>query len=125
MDGPSRSIDGQTLKIHRWTDPQDPRPSRSIDGQTLKIIDPQDYRRTENIVSKISGQRRTPRGVEYLVEWEGWSAEHDSWVPFWDILDEQLITFFLATREVVVNTDLALWQLRERIGRALCARGTA
>ena len=39
------------------------------------------------------------RGVEYLVKWEGYSAQHNSWEPAANILDRGLIADYEARLE--------------------------
>ena len=74
-------------------------------------------------VKRISGKRRTRGEVEYLCEWENWGPEDDSWEPKENILDAKLIRDFVASRDVVVNTDLALYQARDRVARLMLSRG--
>ena len=74
-------------------------------------------------VKRISGKRRTRGQVEYLCEWENWGPEDDSWEPKENILDAKLIRDFVASRDVMVNTDLALYQARDRLARLMLSRG--
>eukprot|EP00964_Phaeocystis_antarctica_P004152 scaffold2235_cov94-Phaeocystis_antarctica.AAC.1 len=74
-------------------------------------------------VERISNKRRTRDQIEYLCEWKDWGPEDDSWEPKENILDTRLIRDFESARLVMVNTDLALYQLRDRLARMLLGRG--
>ena len=72
----------------------------------LKVIDPlhaekiwtaelsQVFTVTAIIDHRFESSRR---GIEYLVSWEGYDHEHDSWVRATDILDHDLIAAYEAT----------------------------
>ena len=72
----------------------------------LKVIDPlhaeqiwtaelsQVFNVTAIIDHRFESNRR---GIEYLVSWEGYDHEHDSWVRATDILDHDLISAYEAT----------------------------
>ena len=50
-------------------------------------------------VKEIRGIRRGKNGVQYLVSWEGYSRNHDSWEPKENIFDEEsLDTFHLKNK---------------------------
>ena len=48
-------------------------------------------------VDKILDLRRNNKGVsEYLIKWKGWGAQHNSWEPRENIMDDALIGEFEA-----------------------------
>ena len=69
----------------------------------LKIIDPR-YAEAiwkaeltqEFVVTALIDHRASPHGIEYLVQWEGFDSDHNSWIRATDILDEDLITTYEA-----------------------------
>ena len=74
-------------------------------------------------VRRISGRKQVRGRTYYLIEWKGFGVDDDSWEPDHNILDETLVSDFLAARDVTVNSDLALWQLRDRVAKTLLDRG--
>ena len=58
------------------------------------------------------------RSREFLVKWEGWSAEHDSWEPEAHILDEEMLCKFLRVHTQPVIATLVEPECATNIGRA-------
>ena len=62
--------------------PSTPPPSRIVDGGEVFSV------------KRLLKVRRRGRGLQYLVDWEGYGPEERTWVPARFIIDRTLITDF-------------------------------
>ena len=70
-------------------------------------------------VDRLLAARGVKRGIEYIVAWQGYGADGDTWKPEEHIKDRRLISDFKARRTVSVSIDLVIFTMRDRIARRL------
>ena len=62
-------------------------------------------------VRRISGRKQVRGRTYYLIEWKGFGVDDDSWEPDHNILDETLVSDFLAALAPPMTPD---WRVRVR-----------
>ncbi|KAG1968655.1 retrotransposable element [Pimephales promelas] len=107
----TKIISPVTVRLNLSPAPGSPPPPRLVDGEPTYSV------------NRILDSRRRGRGVQYLVDWEGYGPEERSWVPARDILDHSLIDDY--NRQIVVCDVRCQIPLRSSILHCsrLCSRG--
>ena len=67
-------------------------PSRQLEQPGPILVDDQ----PEYIVERILDRRNRGRGYQYLVRWQGYGPEHDSWLPGREVNDLEVLDVWLA-----------------------------
>jgi hypothetical protein len=79
----------------------------------------------EFIVGQIYAARPAKSGREFLVGWQGYDADGDTWEAEKNIIDTSVIDSFEVTRFVKASVDLAQWRVRDAMSRQLLTESGA
>ena len=63
--------------------------------------------------NKVVASRVKSGTIQYLINWDGYDQTYDTWEDPENLLDKQLLRDFNSNRTVKVDTEQAMWELRE------------